>query len=502
MKKVERASGVLANISSLPSKYGIGCFSSDAKLFVDKIADAGFSWWQILPLTAIGAGNSPYSGESTFAGNSLYICPEWLAKKGLIAQSDLPRFFYHGSQYQVDYDFAKENSRQYLSLAFSNIDANFKQEMQSFKDDNPWVVDYALFKILSDKLGNDFAEWSDDIKFRNATKLEQLQVEFQSEIEYYVFEQFCFFSEWSEIKKYANDKGILIFGDLPFYVSTHSSDVWANSEYFWLDQNLERVKKAGVPPDAFSKTGQIWGNALYDFDKMKTNDYAWWRARIKHCFEMYDVLRLDHFRAFYNYFAIPTADETAENGEWMFAPGAELLDKIKADNPNGILVAEDLGELDADCKQFVKDSGLLTMRVFQFAFDGFKSIHLPHFWNDGVVGYTGTHDNNTTLGWLGELWDDCRRFVLKYVGTHDNEWWKGGTDAVSTPAIAKCVIASSASVSILPLQDMLFYGTDTRMNTPGVADGNWKFRVSTEQLYEIKYDFFRNLNCTYGRVNR
>lgn len=500
--KFDRASGILLNVSSLSGEYGIGCFSSDAIQFADMAADMGFHWWQVLPLTMLGAGNSPYCASSTYAGNRLYICPAGLRDDGLLTNEEVDASKYRGEPYRTDYEFAKANADAYLHLAFSRLDGETKKDVESFREDEKdWIEDYALFMVIADENSTAWWKWEDGLKFRDEKALDRVRKEKKDEIDFYIFEQYEFYKQWHSLKEKVNARGVKIIGDLPFYVATDSVDVWANPKDFQLDEDLLPKKIAGVPPDAFSKAGQIWGNCVYDFDAMKKNGYKWWRRRIRHTLRLYDALRLDHFRAFYNYFAIPASDyDTAANGKWEDGPKCDLLDRIKSDNPDALFIAEDLGLIDSECREFIDSLGIPTMRVFEFGFDGTPSAHLPYRYECNTVAYTGTHDNNTLLGWLYELNEGARDYVLKYCGFSGAGWGAGGPECRSTKAIIKTLAMSSSSLLVLPYQDMLGYGGDTRMNVPGVAEGNWTYRLPYHLMSTVDRDFFLGLNSTYGRM--
>lgn len=500
--KFERAAGVLMPVSALPSPYGIGCFSRDAENFAEMAADMGFSWWQVLPITILGAGNSPYSGSSAHAGNFLFINPHSLAEEGLLTQEEAERAKYGGQPYKVDYAFARENMTGVLRTAFGRINPEIGKKIAEFADkESYWLDDYALFMALAGRYGFDWTKWEKGLAFRAPEALAAARKEFAAEIDYYVFEQYEFYRQWYELKAKVNARGVRIIGDLPFYVATESVDVWTNASDFQLDKDGRPSAVAGVPPDAFAAQGQIWRNCLYDFAAMKKNGYRWWRKRISHCLEMYDALRLDHFRAFYNYFSIPAEDvDTAVNGHWEYGPGQELIDLIRADNPDALFIAEDLGLIDPDCRKFIDGTGIPTMRVFQFAFDGTQSVHLPYFYDRTNVAYSGTHDNNTLLGWLYEMNPDARDFALKYCGFTGPGWGSGGPSCASTKAILRTIAASSAVLAVFPVQDMLGYGADTRMNIPGTAEGNWEYRLPYELMMTVDRDFFLDVNNTYGRL--
>lgn len=499
----KRAAGVLMPLSAMPSPFGIGCFSRDVEVFADMAADMGFSWWQVLPITLIGAGNSPYSGLSTYAGNYMFVNPFLLAEEGLLTQEEAEAAKYGGQPYRVDYDFARDNAKRYLHTAFGRLNDGLRRKMAEFAEENAgWLEDYAMFMSLAESRGTEWWNWEKDYADRTPQGLAKAAVEYAENIEYYKFEQFVFFRQWNALKRRVNERGIRIIGDLPFYVATDSADVWADPKDFMLGKNRRPTAVAGVPPDAFAADGQVWNNCLYDFSAMKKNGYSWWRNRISHCMKMYDALRLDHFRAFHSYFSIPAGDTDALRGHWEYAPGQELIDLIREDNPDGIFIAEDLGQIDDECREFIDNCGIPTMRVFQFGFDGTASVHLPYRYGADNVAYTGTHDNNTTLGWLYELNEGARNFALKYCGFTGPGWGSGGPSCASTKAIIKTLIASSASLVILPVQDMLGYGGDTRINVPGVAEGNWCFRLPYELMLTVDRDFFLDINNTYGRLGR
>ncbi len=500
----ERASGVLCNISSLPSEFGIGVFSKECEDFSKQIASMGFHWWQVLPISSIGWGNSPYSGDSSYAGNSLYINPEKLKELGLVDQSEVNEAKYFGDECVANYDFARQSKTRLLQIAFQRITPEIQQEIDAFSNnESDWLDDYAMFKALSEKFGDCWWLWEDGLARHQADAIANASKQFEERINFYKFEQFEFYREWFELKDKVNENGVGIIGDIPFYVGLNSVDVWANRELFQLNDDLTQSFVAGVPPDAFAKNGQIWGNPLYDFEKMRQNKFVWWRKRVAFCLRVYDALRLDHFRAFYNYFAIPAEDkETAKNGHWENGPQMEIINLFRQDNPFSKIIAEDLGDIDEDVVEFVKESGFMGMKIFQFGFDGTPSSHLPHNFEKNSVAYTGTHDNDTTLGWLSKLNDGARNFVFKYCSVDGQDWWIGGKDCKSVKAIAKTVIASSSKLAILPIQDLLGYGTDARMNVPGIASGNWAFRVGKNALKQIDELFFSDINGTYGRKTK
>ncbi len=495
-----RSAGVLLSVSSLPGEYGIGCFSRDADAFVDLIADMGFHWWQILPITALGAGNSPYSGASSFAGNVLFICPSELEQIGLLSADETAEFKYRGEPYQADHDFARINCEKYLRLAFSRLDDGLKRESDKFREEqSDWIEDYALFEALSADLSTCWWKWEAPLRDRDPEALLAAKEKYREEIDFIVFSQFEFFREWKALRARAAKRGVSIIGDLPFYVATDSADVWARQDLFQLDENRFPRAVAGAP-DAFSDAVQVWGNCLYDFDAMEKDGFDWWLKRIGYALGLYDALRLDHFRGFHSYFAIPATDfRSPKSGRWEKGPADKLLSRVAEKFPDALFIAEDLGAMDDDCRAFIDDTGIATMRVFQFGFDGTPSLHIPFRYGVNAVAYSGTHDTNTALGWLYDLNDGARDYVLKYCGAEGAGWGAGGPECKSVRAIVRTLMMSSASLLILQFQDMLGYGADTRMNVPGTAFGNWKWRLPYHLMTTVDRNFFLDLIKTYGR---
>lgn len=500
---MERNSGVLLNVSSLPGEFGIGVLSHNAEMIIVEIANSGFSWWQVLPVTTIGAGNSPYSGDSTFAGNYLYINPYSLHKKGLITDEELRDAKYRGAPYQTDYDFARWNMSKLLNKAFTRINDEIKARIAKFAEDNKyWLDDYALFESIAEECGFDWTKWDAGLKNREPKALQAAREKYAERIAFYEFVQYEFYREWFKLKAFANDKGVSILGDLPFYVSLQSADVWSHRELFVLKSDGSPDGVAGVPPDYFSASGQIWNNPIFDFAAMKKNDYAWWRARVSHCLKLYDGLRLDHFRAFSRYYVISTKNDPldAHDGEWRECPGKELITFFKNDNPAALFVAEDLGIIDDAVKELVEWSGFPAMKVLQFAFESFDSDHLPHKYCQNTVAYTGTHDNNTTLGWLYDVAPEVRDYALDYCNMPGSGGWgSGGPQCPSTRAMIRTLMSSCANLVVFPIQDLAGYGSDTRMNVPGVAEGNWRFRTHYDMLMSLDRQWLLKMNNLFGR---
>ena len=494
-----RKAGVLLPVFSLMGEYGIGDFGASSRYFIDYAKEIGFKIWQILPITTIGAGNSPYSGVSAFAGNPLFIDLEGLPAR-LLSQEEKNSYKIY-SPYKVDYQMAKYNKTSALKLAFSRLTSEDFARIEEFKaKNNFWLDDYALFMALSERYGVEWQTWEDGLKFRKASSLSKAREELKERIDYYYFEQYLFATQWAELKAYANARGIEIFGDMPIYVSFNSPDVWANAQVFALDENLLPKEVAGVPPDYFAEEGQLWNNPLYDWEKMSKTKYKWFVERILHSLELYDILRIDHFRGLCEYWAVPVTSQTAKVGEWKKGPGMALWKEVYKRVKEPKIVAEDLGIIDEKVVAYLKETGFPGMRVLQFAFDGDRgNVHLPYNYDKNTFAYTATHDNNTSLGWLYELSPEVRTGILDYLDIPENVWGIGGKEAISTKKMAHDVLSSSARVAILPIQDLTGYGADTRINTPGEPDGNWEMRITMTTLDDVDVGYYRYLISKYGR---
>lgn len=497
---MQRSSGVLLNISSLPGEHGIGSFSVDALNFAEYIASMGFHWWQVLPITTIGQGNSPYSGISAFAGNFLYIDITKLT--GLLSAEEIASSKYPGSFYLTDYEFAYTTKRHLLKRAFDRIDAQTKDKIAAFAQKHShWLEDYCLFMSIREETGAPWAEWQRELKYRQPQALEDARQRLSQAIEYYKFEQYIFFSQWQEIKNGANGYGVKIFGDMPIYVCYDSVDVWAHPEIFQLDADMRPTKVAGVPPDYFAADGQLWGNPLYDYEEMKKSRYEWLINRILHNLQLYDMLRIDHFRGLYKYWAIPKDSASAKEGQWLDGPQMDLWQELKKRSAKVNIVAEDLGCINEDVHKYLEKTGFPGMRVMQFGFDGDSAnLHLPHNYPKNCVGYTSTHDNDTTLGWLFSLPECEREYALDYVNCEKGGGWAGGGGrSPATLAFIRTLFASSCDIAIVPMQDLCGYGTDTRMNTPGVAENNWRYRTNYTAMESVDRGAIAHLNELYGR---
>lgn len=477
---MKRQSGILMHISSLYGDYSIGNFGKNAKEFVDFIVDNGFSVWQVLPFTVTDEYNSPYKSFSAFGGNPYFIDPEKLYEDGLISADDLKNCIQE-TPYSCEFERLGKERMNLLKKAYKNSKKH--DEIQKFIESRPRIEAFCRFMTLREQNSRKpWQEWESE----EITDYDLLGT--------WQFIQYEFFTQWAEIKKYANSKGVSIIGDIPIYVSDDSCDVWENKHLFDVDEKGYPSMVAGVPPDYFAKDGQLWGNPLYNWDEMKKDGFAWWKERIDHSLEMFDGIRIDHFRAIEAYWAVEATEETARNGKWIKGPGMDFINAIKEGHDDKLIIAEDLGDITDEVRALVEESGFPGMRVFQFGFlDDGNSIHMPHNYIKNSVAYSGTHDNNTIFGFLWESDESTRRRALDYCGFSGGDWGN------ASPLFLRSVFASVSDLAIIPIQDFLMYGSDTRINTPGVAKGNWSYRVTKEQLMNANRDFFRSLNRIYKR---
>lgn len=463
-----RKSGLLLAISSLPSQFGIGDLGKSAYEFVDILKQANTKIWQVLPLTPLGFGNSPYQSSSSFAGDEIYISLEKLADYGLLEESSLKNL--NANFDKVEYELVRNFKDNYLEEAFSNFQSSkdkFEQEYNDFIAQNSWVKNYAIFKAF--KKVNDNQAWNFwPAEYKNWIKDKAIELEqFQQEIDYQIFLQFIFYKQWFELREYANKNNIDIMGDLPIYLGFDSADVWEHQEIFLLDENQNPSFVAGVPPDFFSETGQIWGNPLYDWDKLKETNFDFWIERLKGNFKLFDIVRIDHFRAFDTYWKIPAGKKTAINGEWVEAPGYDFFDAVYKLIPDANIIAEDLGDLRPEVLELRDHYKLKGMKVFPFHFD----LKTARFVEDSnIIAYSGTHDNNTLKGWyFDELNRYQRKLLKRYFKANDRNIFR---------KIIKYLLNCDAEYVILPVQDILELGREARLNTPGtVGSPNWQWKL-------------------------
>jgi len=497
----KRASGVLMHISSLPGDYGIGCFGKEALRFIDFLDESGTKYWQVLPFTPTDSFNSPYASISAFAGNPYFIDLEQLFEAGLLTETELNEQKY-ANPYTAAFEFLAIGRISTLYKAFTRIDESLDNKVKKFAEENThWLEDYALYIILKEaNLGKEWFDWDNDIKLREPEALAKAREEYADTIHFIGFMQYLFFSQWKKVRAYASEKGVEIIGDLPMYVAMQSSDVWSNRELFDLDEFGRGKNVAGVPPDYFSELGQKWGNALYDWNIMKKDGYKWWINRLKVSFELFDVVRIDHFRAFSAYWAVPADAPSAKTGEWIDGPKMDFFDKVFEVFGEANIIAEDLGLIDDGVIELIEQTDFPGMRIMQFGFiEEADNVHLPHNYPKNSFCYTGTHDNNTILGWLWEATPEQRKWALDYCGFKGDNWAEGGWHSQSCRAMINALWQSPSNVVIVPVQDLCGFGTDTKMNIPGVPNGNWAFRLSREHLNAIDKAWLSNLNAVYKR---
>lgn len=495
-----RASGILLPISSIPSKYGIGCFSIEAYRFVDYLVEAGQSYWQILPLGPVGYGDSPYQSFSTFAGNPYYIDLEQLVSYGWLTKEECDQVDFGENERFVDYGKLYEGRYKLLKQAFlrSKIETNF-DFCKFLEEEQDWLDDYALYMALKEQNGGCcWEEWEEKLRFRLQDALDDKKEELKEEILFYKFMQFEFRRQWFALKQYANEKGIKIIGDIPIYVSFDSADAWANKELFQFDKNGKPEAVAGCPPDGFSATGQLWGNPLYRWDYHKKTGYEWWMKRLKCCFSMYDTVRIDHFRGFDEYYSVPYGAKTAADGQWKQGPGIEFFKKVAEKFKDREIIAEDLGYVTDTVRRLVRDTGYPGMKVLEFAFDsrdsGSACDYLPHNYIENSVVYTGTHDNETIIGWFkGGLQENERTMVRDYFCDYFTP-----DEKMHIPMICGAM-RSVAKLCVIPMQDWLGYGNEARMNTPSKLGMNWKWRLKGDEFSNQLITKIFSITKRYGR---
>ena len=581
-----RASGVLLPVSSLPGKYGIGRFSAEAYAFVDFLHAAGQQYWQVLPICPTGYGDSPYQSFSTFAGNPYFIDLEELVREGLLTEEELAAADFGPDPGRVDYGRQYIETNRLLDLAAArglrklepsggasascgdgaerDRFGREKTEYEAFRSRNAhWLEDYALFTACKKAFGGkSFSEWDEDIKRRRPEAVQRCTQELAGEISKCCYLQFLCDRQWMRLKAYANEKGIRIIGDIPIYVSPDSADFWAHPELFQVNADGEPSAVAGCPPDGFSADGQFWGNPLYDWERHRQTGYAWWIRRLERCRELYDVIRIDHFRGFDEYYSIPAGETTAVNGSWKKGPGAELFRAVRQAIGETPIIAEDLGYITDSVRQLVADCGFPNMKVLEFAFDSRDSssreLYLPHNYDRNCVVYTGTHDNETLCGWLGSILPEELRQVREYLGCEedagealvldpgaagtaktcgtepgpdtdedrgadpdvpqhcvelkelDSEWMNAWRDKCKkrpprdaqklTEQMIRLAQSSVADLCVIPMQDWLGLDNTARMNRPNTMGGNWQWRMRKEDCTEELAARMREIAWTYGRM--
>ena len=496
-----RSSGILLSVTSLPSKYGIGCFSKAAYNFVDYLAEAGQTYWQILPLGPTSYGDSPYQTFSTIAGNPYMISLEDLIEEGTLTKEECDATDFGTDPQRVDYGKMSENRLALLRKAYERSDISRNRDYQQFVAENQdWLPDFALFMALKKHFNNAaWTQWPQDIRLRWGFALDYYRRELYFEIEFQQYLQFTFFRQWKKLKAYANEKGIRIIGDIPIYVAQDGVDRWTHAELFQVDEENNLSAVAGCPPDSFSADGQIWGNPLYRWDYHRATGYDWWINRLYHTFRLYDAVRLDHFRGFDEFFSVPVGAKSALEGHWEKGPGMELFETLRWRLGEQELIVEDLGLMTDSVRKLVKDSGFPNMKVLQFAFDpndiGAANDYLPHNYDRNCVVYTGTHDNETAAGWLARLTEKEMKQIRDYICDHETP-----DEKLYLRIIAEAM-KSSANICIIPAQDYLGLGNDARMNQPSTLSSNWSWRMKEGALTEGLKETILTLTKRYGRFN-
>lgn len=497
----KRISGILLHLTSLPGPYGIGDIGPQAYRFVDFLANSGGNLWQVLPLGPTGYGDSPYQCFSAFAGNPYLISPDELIGDGLLTLDDLhdmPDF----NASRVDFGLFIPWKLTLLERAFHRFTSDprmdLREALANFRAENAsWLDDFALFMALKEAHGGGaWDAWPKPLRKRDAKALAKARKTYVDSISRHAFYQFLFYRQWFNLRTYANQHGVQIIGDIPIFVAYDSADVWSHPDLFYLDEQSKPTVVAGVPPDAFSATGQLWGNPLYNWDVHKADGYAWWRERMRASLKVVDIVRLDHFRGFAGYWEIPAGNETAEFGRWVPGPGADLFDAIMADLKEHLgtddlpIIAEDLGVITSDVVELRDRYNLPGMKILQFGFSGPDNPFLPHHYVNNCVAYSGTHDNDTTRGWFESAADHERDFARRYLSVDGSVFaW----DLIRT------VWASAAAFAIAPMQDFLNLGTEARMNFPSKLGGNWEWRMSEADMSDELLNRLRELNYLYSR---
>lgn len=498
-----RKSGILCPVFSLPGNYGIGSFSKEAYKFVDFLAKAGQTYWQILPLGPTSYGDSPYQSFSTYAGNPYFIDLDELKRQGLLTDGELEAADLGKDPEDIDYGKLYQNRFPLLRKAFDRIDQETKEAVSSYRKDNQdWVEDYALYMAVKNTFGGvALSEWDDDIRLRKPDAMRSYREKCRDDIDFYIWTQYEFYREWDALKGYANDKGIRIIGDIPIYVSADSADVWSHPELFELDQEYRPVHVAGCPPDGFAPEGQLWGNPVYRWDYHKKTGYAWWKMRIEKSALLYDVIRIDHFRGFDQYYSIPGNAKNAVIGEWVNGPGMDLFQALKPvlKEKNVGIIAEDLGFITDTVRKLVSDSGFPNMKVLEFAFDvrdtGSANDYLPFNYPRNCVAYTGTHDNETVVGWLQGQDQETIDYVREFLDAP-----KSADDKELCRKMVRAVLSSPADTAVVPIQDHLGLDNSARINTPSTLGGNWRWRMKAGVLTEDLAEKIYTETKVYGRV--
>lgn len=489
---MNRSSGLFLHPTSMPSRYGIGDLGNFSFTWIDMLSQMKQSFWQLCPLGPTGYGDSPYQCFSSFAGNTLLISPDLLRSQGLLTLSELEEYP-KLPESTVDFGEVIVQKERIFRKAYSRFDGT--PEYDEFcEQEQYWLDDYALFRVIKERMGGaPWYLWETPLKLRYPAAIREILTTERELINYQKFLQYCFHNQWLALKDYANKNGIQIIGDIPYYTAYDSSDVWAASKYFELDQSGKPLRVAGVPPDYFSEDGQLWGNPLYKWEKLRLDEYSWWIKRIQKTLRLVDFIRLDHFRGFESFWAIPASSNTAKKGVWEKGPGIDFFNTIKKKLGKLPIIAEDLGDITEEVELLRRQAGLHGMKVLQFAFDGNPhNPYLPYNIFPDSVTYTGTHDNDTSIGWYNSLSSEHKIFVHNFLGCDGA--------SVFLQLFLRLAFGSPSRLCIIPFQDVLGLGTGHRMNTPGTGSGNWKWRFTADQICKEKLQNIRDLTSVFGRA--
>ena len=493
---MRRSSGILMHISSLPSPYGIGSMGREAYRFAEQLQRAGQSYWQVLPMGPTSYGDSPYQSFSTFAGNPYFIDLDLLGEDGLLTDQERKAARWTGDPRYVDYGAIYETRFPVLRKAFERGYPRDEKAVEQFTGENRWVHNYALFMALKKHFGmKSWLQWEDrDACMRRPHAMAKYEALLAEDIRFYTYLQYLFFRQWTKLKAYINSLGIQVIGDLPIYVAMDSADVWAEPEFFQLDRENMPVEVSGVPPDYFCEDGQLWGNPLYDYDAMRADGFGWWIRRVEGAARLFDVIRIDHFRGLESFWAVPYGDKTARNGRWRKGPGMDLVGVLTSWFNGLSFIAEDLGFLTPEVHKLLKDSGLPGMKVLEFAFDPREpSNYLPHTYDRRCICYVGTHDNETLDQWLKGADEETLAYAREYLGVAE--------DGELHWAIIRAGMRSVADVFVTQMQDYLQLGAEGRMNEPGTAAGNWRWRLLPGEFTEDLVEKIARCTELYGRSN-
>lgn len=495
-QEFNRGAGILMPISALPSPYGIGTLGEEAYYFVDFLKKAGCSYWQVLPVGPTSYGDSPYQSFSAFAGNQYFIDLDYLVEEGLLMPEEIKELKWQEKEDCIDYAGLYQLRFTVLKKAFQRSEHADTGEYKEFCENNRyWLQDYSLYMAVKEHFSSrEWLSWDEDIKMRQPEAIEAYGKLLEEEIRFWKFCQYKFRKQWDRLKTYANGKGIQIIGDIPLYVSGDSADVWVHGDLFELDERKNPINVAGVPPDAFSETGQRWGNPLYRWDVMEEKDFEWWKERMKISSELYDIIRIDHFIGVVNYFSIPSSCDTAKDGQWRMGPGRKLTDTIAASIGNAKIIAEDLGVITPNVRELINETGYPGMKIIEFGLDGpVDNEYLPHnFKTSNLIAYTGTHDNETLVGYLNGRSKEQLDFICRYFGVSKKE--------ELPDAIIRNLYSCVADVVIVQMQDWLRLDNTARMNYPSTIGGNWKWRMTKDQYKELNVERFIEYAYLYARL--